>query len=116
MSIVVEKYSAAHLDDCVSMLAQAFVTSPLHLSAFGAGRLDQNRTFFRIGLRNMYTGPAFVALRDGAVCGYSILMPHPIVFPHRRRFPTRRRHCSNRWAMRSASHPVVRPMVPSRSR
>ncbi|HWH79622.1 MAG TPA: GNAT family N-acetyltransferase, partial [Candidatus Binatus sp.] len=70
MSVVIQKYSAARLDECVTMLAQAFVTSPLHLAAFGVDRLDQNRRFFRIGLRQMFTGPALVALVDGAVCGY----------------------------------------------
>jgi GNAT superfamily N-acetyltransferase len=81
MSLVVEMYSSKHLEACVSMLAQAFVASPLHLSAFGAGRLDQNRTFFRIGLRNMYTGPAFIALHDGAVCGYVHFNAAPYCLP-----------------------------------
>jgi GNAT superfamily N-acetyltransferase len=66
----VKKFSAARLDECVKMLANAFVTNPLHLSAFGAGRMDQSRLFFRIGLRHMFIGQAYVALDDGAVCGY----------------------------------------------
>lgn len=81
MSVVVEKYSVARLDECVAVLAQAFVTSPLHLAAFGAERLDQNRTFFRIGLRNMFSGPAFVALNDGAVCGYVHYNAAPYCLP-----------------------------------
>jgi ribosomal protein S18 acetylase RimI-like enzyme len=70
MTIVVKKYSADRLDECVSVLAHAFVTNPLHLSAFGAERLDQNRLFFRIGLRHMFIGSSFVGLIDGAVAGY----------------------------------------------
>ena len=41
----VEKVLSADVDDCVSFLADAFVASPLHLSAFGNGRIDQNRRF-----------------------------------------------------------------------
>lgn len=65
-------YSADRLDECVSLLAEAFVTSPLHRCAFGPERLDRNRTFFRIGLRNMFVGQSFVALEadNGAMCGY----------------------------------------------
>lgn len=68
--IEVVKYSAGHLNECVTVLAQAFVDNPLHLAAFGQGRMDQNRLFFRIGLRQMFLGHAFVALADGAVGGY----------------------------------------------
>jgi len=68
--VVIKKYSADRLDDCVKALANAFVTSPLHISAFGAGRMDQSRLFFRIGLRHMFIGHAFVALVDNAVGGY----------------------------------------------
>jgi GNAT superfamily N-acetyltransferase len=67
---VVRKYSADLLDDCVSVLADAFVTNPLHVSAFGSGRMDQNRLFFRIGLRHMFIGQAFVALVDGTIGGF----------------------------------------------
>jgi GNAT superfamily N-acetyltransferase len=81
MAIELKKYSADRLDDCVSLLADAFVTSPLHLSAFGSGRLDQNRLFFRIGLRQMFIGPAFVALVDGAVCGYVHFNAAPYCLP-----------------------------------
>lgn len=81
MAVEVKKYSADLLDDCVSLLADAFVTSPLHLSAFGGGRLDQNRLFFRIGLRHMFNGPAFVTLVDGAVCGYVHFNAAPYCLP-----------------------------------
>ena len=81
MAVEVKKYSAALLDDCVSLLADAFVANPLHLCAFGSGRLDQNRLFFRIGLRHMFYGPAFVALVDGAVCGYVHFNAAPYCLP-----------------------------------
>lgn len=67
---MVKKYSADLLDDCVAVLADAFVTNPLHVSAFGSGRMDQNRLFFRIGLRHMFVGQAFVALVDGTMGGF----------------------------------------------
>jgi GNAT superfamily N-acetyltransferase len=70
MAVVIKKFSPDRLDECVSVLADAFVNNPLHLSAFGHGRIDQNRLFFRIGLRHMFIGQAFVALVDGAPRGY----------------------------------------------
>lgn len=81
MKVVVRKYSAADVDDCVSVLADAFVASPLHLAAFGDGRIDQNRRFFRLGLRNMFFGQAFVALVDGALCGYVHFRAWPHCLP-----------------------------------
>jgi GNAT superfamily N-acetyltransferase len=70
MKPVIEPYSAALLDSTVSMLAAAFVTNPLHICAFGPQRIDQNRSFLRIGLRHMFSGRAFLALVDDQVCGY----------------------------------------------
>ncbi len=78
MQIVIEKYSPARLEPTVSLLANAFVTNPLHVSAFGADRLDQNRLFFRIGLRHMFNGRAFTALVNGEIKGYV----HFNVSPH----------------------------------
>ena len=71
MEIVIEKYSAKELESVLSVLANAFITSPLHVSAFGPQRMDYNRLFFRIGLRDMFHGEAFVASVNGAVCGYA---------------------------------------------
>lgn len=65
----------------MSVLADAFVSSPLHLSAFGNGRIDQNRRFFRLALRNMFFGQAFVALHDGALCGYIHFRAWPYCLP-----------------------------------
>lgn len=81
MVIVVEKYSAEKLDATVSVLASAFVSNPLHISAFGAQRIDQNRLFFRIGLRHMFMGQAFVALVDGEVRGYVHFNAFPDCLP-----------------------------------
>jgi ribosomal protein S18 acetylase RimI-like enzyme len=58
------------LDATVSVLAGAFVTSPLHVSAFGEGRIEQNHLFFRTGVRQMFIGNAFIALDNGEVRGY----------------------------------------------
>lgn len=81
MNLVLRKYSSADVDECVSVLADAFVSSPLHLSAFGNGRIDQNRRFFRLALRNMFFGQAFVALHDGALCGYIHFRAWPYCLP-----------------------------------
>lgn len=77
----VKTYSPARLDECVEMLANAFVTNPLHLSAFGAGRTDQGRLFFRIGLRHMFFGQAYVALIDDTVGGYMHFNAAPDCLP-----------------------------------
>jgi len=81
MAIEVKRYSADSLDACVSVLAEAFVDNPLHLSAFGKDRLDQNRRFFRIGLRHMFGGPSYVAMAGGAVCGYVHFNASPYCLP-----------------------------------
>lgn len=65
----------------ISLLANAFVTSPLHVSAFGPQRMDQNRLFFRIGLRHMFTGQSYVVLSDGEICGYAHFNPAPYCLP-----------------------------------
>jgi len=88
VAIVIEKYSADHLETCVSVLADAFVTNPLHVSAFGSQRIDQNRLFFRIGLRRMFIGPAFVALEDGTVRGYMHCNASPYCLPPPEEIPT----------------------------
>jgi GNAT superfamily N-acetyltransferase len=81
MTLTIQKYSAKRLDTTVSMLAEAFVTNPLHISAFGAQRIDQNRLFFRIALRHMFAGQAFVALIDDQVRGYVHFNVSPYCLP-----------------------------------
>lgn len=79
--IVVEPYSPKHLDSAVEVLAAAFVTSPLPVSAFGPDRLDRNRFFFRTGLRHMFTGPAFIALDGKEIVGYVHFNTSPLCLP-----------------------------------
>jgi predicted N-acetyltransferase YhbS len=81
MRLAIEKYSSERLDFAVSVLADAFVTNPLHVAAFGSERMDQNRLFFRIGLRHMFMGHAFVALADGQVVGYVHFNASPYCLP-----------------------------------
>ncbi len=81
MPIDVQKYSPAQIEATVTALADAFVTNPLHVCAFGPQRLDQNRLFFRIGLRRMFAGQSFVALLDGAVRGYMHFNVSPYCLP-----------------------------------
>jgi GNAT superfamily N-acetyltransferase len=88
MDIEIKKYSAEQLDATVSLLADAFVTNPLHVSAFGAHRIDQNRLFFRLGLRHMFVGHAFVALVNDRVHGYVHFNPSPHCLPAPEEIPT----------------------------
>ncbi|HTN71657.1 MAG TPA: GNAT family N-acetyltransferase [Methylomirabilota bacterium] len=81
MLVAIKKYSPELLDSTVSVLADAFVTNPLHISAFGPERMDQNRLFFRIGLQQMFTGHAFVALVHGEVRGYMHFAASPTCLP-----------------------------------
>jgi GNAT superfamily N-acetyltransferase len=88
MRPVLKKYSADRLEECVALLAGAFVSNPLHLFAFGPGRLDQNRLFFRIGLRHMFVGQSFMTLHDDQVCGYVHFNPWPNCLPAPEEIPT----------------------------
>jgi GNAT superfamily N-acetyltransferase len=81
MRIDVQKYSSDQIDATVTALANAFVTNPLHVSTLGRHRLDQNRLFFRIGLRHMFIGQSFVALSDGEVRGYVHFNASPYCLP-----------------------------------
>src|SRR5262249_18800622 len=81
MQIAIDSYSPERLESTVSLLADAFVTNPLHVAAFGPERMDKNRLFFRIRLRHMFNGRAFVALADGQVVGYVHFNPSPDCLP-----------------------------------
>jgi ribosomal protein S18 acetylase RimI-like enzyme len=81
VAIDIQKYSPAQIEATVTILADAFVTNPLHVCAFGPERLDQNRLFFRIGLRRMFSGQSFVALSDGEVRGYVHFNASPYCLP-----------------------------------
>lgn len=88
MKIKIVKYSPAYIDETVTVLANAFVTNPLHLCAFGARRLDQNRLFFRIGLRHMFIGQSFVATAEGSVRGYVHFNFSPYCLPAPEEIPS----------------------------
>ena len=79
--VEVRKYTADRLDDCITVLAAAFVANPLHQAAFGQGRMDQNRLFFRIGLRQMFLGHAYIAYAEGGVSGYVHFKASPYCLP-----------------------------------
>lgn len=87
MRIEVQRYCSDQIDATVTVLADAFVTNPLHVAALGPHRLDQNRTFFRIGLRHMFVGQSFVALADGEVCGYVHFNAFPYCLPPPEQIP-----------------------------
>lgn len=56
-------------DECVQLLAEAFIHNPLHVQAFGEHVLIRNYGFFTIGLRS-FRGHRFVALADNKVVGF----------------------------------------------
>ena len=71
----------------MAVLADAFVSKPLHVSAFGAQQREQNRLFFHIGIQNMFTGHAFVAPADGQVPGYMHFYAAPYCLPPPEQIP-----------------------------
>ena len=81
MAIIIEKYSAQMLDPVVTLLADAFVTNPLHISAFGPEQIERNRLFFRVGLREMFRGESLVAVADGEIHGYAHFSAAPHCLP-----------------------------------
>ena len=81
MTILVENYRERDLETVQSVLADAFVASPLHIAAFGAERMDQNRLFFRIGLRHMFNGHAHIASVNGSIRGYVHFNESPYCLP-----------------------------------
>jgi GNAT superfamily N-acetyltransferase len=80
-TLIVSEYVADQLDSIVSVLADAFVTNPLLIAAFGEQRLDQSQRFFKISLEHMFKGTSFVALVDGAVGGYMHFAASPSCLP-----------------------------------
>ena len=88
MTLSIESYLPEYLETTVSVLASAFVTNPLHVSAFGPERYDQNRLFFRIGVQHMFVGHAFVAVLDGEVKGFIHFTVSPQCLPPPEQMPT----------------------------
>lgn len=78
---IVAPYTSEQPDATVDVLADAFVTNPLHLAVFGGERLEPNRLFFRIALENLFRATGLVVLLDGEVCGYAHFGPSPGCLP-----------------------------------
>lgn len=87
MTLSVESYIPEYLETTVSVLASAFVTNPLHVSAFGPERYDQNRLFFHIGVQHMFVGHALVAVLDGEVKGFVHFTASPQCLPPPEQMP-----------------------------
>jgi hypothetical protein len=66
--ISIKDMASEQKDDAAQVLAQAFVTNPLHIAAFGASQLAANEAFFRIGLA-MMKGSKVVAMDGSRVVG-----------------------------------------------
>lgn len=69
MSVVLQPLNPADTREAVRALARAFVTNPLHVAAFGAGKLARNEAFFRLGLAAM-RGPKLTAMEGSRVLGF----------------------------------------------
>ncbi len=87
LAIVVEKYSARRLESAITVLADAFVTNPLLVAAFGGQNISYSRLLFRFGLCQMFKGEAFVALVDGEVRGYARFISSPKCLPAAEEIP-----------------------------
>lgn len=85
--MLIQKYSSDLIEPAVTLLADAFITNPLHTSCFGAAALERNRLFFRIGLRHMFTGNAVVAIADGQIHGYIHFKAFPQCLPPAEEIP-----------------------------
>jgi ribosomal protein S18 acetylase RimI-like enzyme len=86
LTLSIESYVPEQLEATVSVLASAFVTNPLHVSAFGPAQLDRNRLFFRVGVQHMFVGHTFVAV-DGEVKGFVHFTPSPRCLPPPEQMP-----------------------------
>jgi GNAT superfamily N-acetyltransferase len=77
----IEPLASERTEDAVHLLAQAFVSNPLHVAAFGPSNVETNEAFFRMGLSVM-KGPKLVATEDSRILG----VVHWVHAP-RRQFP-----------------------------
>lgn len=87
LTLSIESYFPEDLEATVSVLASAFVTNPLHVSAFGPAQIDRNRLFFRIGVQHMFVGHTFVALLDGEIKGFAHFTASPQCLPPPKEMP-----------------------------
>ena len=67
-SITITRLASEQIEPAARLLARAFVTNPVHVAAFGAGRLAANEAFFHIGLAAM-KGPKLVAIEGSELVG-----------------------------------------------
>lgn len=67
-SIDITRLVSEQVEPAARLLARAFVTNPLHVAAFGAGRLAANEAFFRTGLAAM-KGPKLMAMEGSELVG-----------------------------------------------
>ncbi len=67
-SIHIEALNRDMAPQACRMLAQAFVTNPLNIAAFGPSQLARNEAFFRVGLAAM-KGPKLVATDGSQILG-----------------------------------------------
>src|SRR5262245_46233594 len=66
--IHVEMLSSDKEPQACQVLAQAFVTNPVNIAAFGLSRLTSNEAFFRVALATM-KGPKLIATDGNRVLG-----------------------------------------------
>jgi len=67
-AIHIETLSSDAVSQACRVLAQAFVTNPINMAAFGGSQLVRNEAFFRVGLAAM-KGPKLVATDGSRVLG-----------------------------------------------
>lgn len=88
MTLSIENFVPKRLEATASVLASAFVTNPLHVSAFGPAALDLNRLFFRIGVQHMFMGHTLVAIVDDEMKGFVHYAAWPQCLPPPEQLPT----------------------------
>ena len=69
MSVRIETFKPEMAAEISQVLAQAFVTNPLNIAAFGAGQLKRNENFFRNSLVTM-KGTKLAAIEDSHILGF----------------------------------------------
>jgi hypothetical protein len=86
LKVPLQPLRSADREAAVELLAQAYLTNPLHLAAFGglgATELELNRVFFGEGIRSIF-GEGFTAARaDGQLVGLMRMVRSPACNPAR---------------------------------
>lgn len=66
----IQPYADVQYEEVVDVLAEAYLTNPLHIAMFGGtgpDQLRQNRTLFALTLRDLFPGRKLVAIQGGVV-------------------------------------------------